>query len=352
VSLGEHNATPLPGIAVLNPDGRDREQTFPDGAGNPDDPRSPHPPINYHAYAACTGGSFHVSTAAALATGRPVLLLLRRNLRDGWRALQQLQAAGRTVAVTFKEAGALQVAARLTNPGDIEMLARIARAADGCLAPTPWLYAFFKGIRGATEDSVHFIPTPYPVDDPRWDFSAPMETRRGIFIGTREWDTPSRQHLAALWAACRLHARTGERISVVNTEGRAGIKRLRALGFSMEPAAALRIIPGPLPYTGYLREMASHKIVFQLDRSGVPGQVAGDALLCRVPCVGGDGAVEQIAFPELSGHGHSPDELAETAERLLGNPSLREQATHEAQARALNQLSFREVSGKLHEFFY
>ena len=42
-------------------------------------------------------------------------------------------------------------------------------------------------------------------------------------------------------------------------------------------------------YVDYLRVMAAHKIVFQLDTSFVPGQVAGDALICRLPCVGGNG---------------------------------------------------------------
>lgn len=46
--------------------------------------------------------------------------------------------------------------------------------------------------------------------------------------------------------------------------------------------------------------MARHKIVLQLDRSHVPGQVAGDALLCRIPCVGGDGAIERITFQKLA----------------------------------------------------
>ena len=40
-------------LAVLNPKGRDPEQHFPDGAGAPDDTQ--HAPVNFHAFAACTG---------------------------------------------------------------------------------------------------------------------------------------------------------------------------------------------------------------------------------------------------------------------------------------------------------
>ena len=150
-------------LAVLNPGGRDREQTFPDGAGKPDDPTVPHPPINYHAYAACTGGSFHVSTAAALATGQPVLLLLRRDLSGGWRALQQLKQAGRTVAVTFKEAGAIQVAARLTSLKDIELLTRIVATADGCLAPTTWLEPVLHRTASGQPKTHPRYPDPLPI---------------------------------------------------------------------------------------------------------------------------------------------------------------------------------------------
>lgn len=328
-------------LAVLNAGGRDREQSFPNGPGSPDDP-GPHPPINFHAYAACTGGSFHNSAAAALATKRPILLLLRRDLRAGWRCLQQLKNAGRSVAVSFKEAGALQVAERLTSPADIAWLDRIYDAADGFLAPAPWLQAFYPGT---------FIPTPYPVDDPRWDFSRPDDERRGIFIGTREWFAPARQHLAALLAARRLHALTGERVTVINTDKRRGARLLEAAGFSTRPDAALRIIPGPLAYPAYLREIAGHKIVFQLDRSGVPGQVAGDALLCRVPCVGGDGAVDQIAFPGLSGVGQTPEELVEIARSLLEDFEQRRRAAAGAHALARERLSFPTVARKLGEFF-
>ena len=40
-------------LAVLNPKGRDPDQQFPNGAGAPDEKR--HAPVNFHAFAACTG---------------------------------------------------------------------------------------------------------------------------------------------------------------------------------------------------------------------------------------------------------------------------------------------------------
>ena len=108
---------------------------------------------------------------------------------------------------------------------------------------------------------------------------------------------------------------------------------------------------GPLSYTAYLREMARHRLVFQLDRSGVPGQVAGDALLCRLPCVGGDGAVEQLAFPALAGHDKSPAQVVEIAAALLADPARYDQAWREGQARAEQNLSFAVIGQRLAAFY-
>ena len=359
-SASETDAAASFSLAVLNPGGRDPEQHFPAGAGQPDTAGSPHPPINYHAYAACSGGSFHNRYDKALATNRPVLLLLRQDFGPAWRCLRRLKKAGRTVAVAFKEAGSAQVAERLMQGSNLRRLTAIMEAADGCLASAPWLVDFFRALRPqASADAlsagvggtVRFFPTPYPVDDPRWNFSIPPPQRRGIFVGTREFDAASRQHLRAVLAARGLHARTGEPGTGLNPEGRRGAKALAALGFSMKEDAALRFVPGPLPYTDYLRFMARHRLVFQLDRSGVPGQVAGDALLCRLPCVGGDGAIERTVFPGLAGHDKEPEILVELAATLLGDRERYEQTWRDAQARAVETVSFRVVAAELAAYF-
>ena len=352
-------------LIVLNPRGRDAAQEFPDGAGDPLVPavRAAHPPVNFHAYAACTRGSFAIDLAAVLRgtdPARPVLLLLRRDLSAGLTVLRKLIAAGRAVAVSFKETGSAQVAAQLARSGALALFRQIVAEAPGCLAPTPWLADFFR-LAGARSD-VEFLPTPYPVDDPRWDFSAAVDSTtagptRGIFVGTREFETPSRQHLAAVLAAVRLSERSGEPVTVFNTDGRSGARRLRELGFhpaadgDNEPAPRLAFHTARLPYVEYLRLVARHRLVFQLDRSAVPGQVAGDALLARVPCVGGDGAVETLAAPALAGPDKTPAELVEIAATLLRDPAAREHAVQAAQTRARDVLSFSALAPRLAGFF-
>jgi hypothetical protein len=170
----------------------------------------------------------------------------------------------------------------------------------------------------------------------------------GIFIGTREWDVPSRNHFAALLVARQLCETTGEPVTVVNLDGVKGRRLLGELNF---PEGKLRLIEKWKAYPDYLRDVARHKIVLQLDRSHVPGQVAGDAMLCRIPCVGGDGAIERIAFSKACGEARTINEIASMALDLLKNPELREAVVAESQERARERLSFEAVRLQLAKFF-
>jgi hypothetical protein len=117
------------------------------------------------------------------------------------------------------------------------------------------------------------------------------------------------------------------------------------------PEGKLRLIEKRKSYPDYLRDVARHKIVLQLDRSHVPGQVAGDALLCRIPCGGGDGAIERIAFSKTCGEGRTINEIASMALDLLKNADLRTAIVAESQERGLERLSFQSVRSQLTKFF-
>ncbi|HKP92294.1 MAG TPA: hypothetical protein VJS88_00225 [Chthoniobacterales bacterium] len=330
-------------LTVLNPSGRDEPQDFPDGAG---ESALPHPPTNFHAYAACTRGSFQRETKNALAQNTPVLVLLRGDFSASERALETLQAGGRFVAVSLKEAGLHQIADQLRNSARLARFIRIVRKADAALAPTPEAADFYRAVRGDT--GAAFIPTPYPIDDPRWNFSRPIEQRAGIFIGTREWDVLSRNHLAALTLARQLSAETSEAVTVFDYAGRKGARLLDELGFG---AGKLRILNKKLSYPDYLREVARHKIVLQLDTSFVPGQVAGDALLCRVPCVGGNGAIDRLAFPGSNGLDRSMEELGKIALRLLTDQVWYRESVGGLESAAIPRLSFKTVAEELRKLF-
>ena len=333
-------------LTVLNPGGRDPEQHFHDtidpGAGE-------HPPINFHGYAACTRGAFHYDTRRAITEETPILLLLRGEFRASERALGDLKKHGRTVVVSLKETGLHQIAHQLCDRAKLSRFITILAQADGCIATTPEAAEIYQRARWKHDPStVAFIPTPYPLEDGQWNLSVPPDKHTGIFLGTREWDVPSRNHFAALLVARQLCEATGEPVTVVNLDGYKARRLLWELKF---PDGKFRVIEEEKAYPDYLRMVAGHKIVLQLDRSHVPGQVAGDALLCRTVCMGGDGAIERIAFPKTCGEGRTISEIASLALDLLKNADSRSAIVAESQERALERLSFQAVRSQLANFF-
>jgi hypothetical protein len=319
------NFATLSGLAVLNPDGQDPDQSFRDGPGQPDE--FTHPPVNYHAYAAATRGAFYRNTAEG-ARHRSVLLLLRGDMLQSQRALRVLKAHGCFVIISFKESGTQQVARQLLKPKRMERFRMIAAEADLCLASTRDLIPLFGSVSRRT---IH-VPTPYPVEYPAWNFSQPLNERHGVFIGTREFDVLSRNHFLALSAARTLSVP----IRVINLDGKSGLRKLQALKFPEDQL----LVSDPLPYPQYLRLIAGHRLIMQFDQSSVPGQVAGDGLLCRIPTVGGNGAVEQIAFPALHGNGRTFDHLVELTRRLLNDEEFYQAQIAGLESNATTHLSF------------
>jgi hypothetical protein len=326
-------------FAVLNPGGRDPDIDFSGGVGTPDLPQ--HAPVNFHAFAACSRGGFFRSVRSVPEKTSVVLLLLRkRNLRQALEALQTLRARGSKVFVTCKESGSHQVAELLGDTTRLELFSTLCASSNGGLATTTGLVPL---LRACGCPVVHQIPTPYPVDLPAWDFSSPFEKRRGIFVGTREFAVPSRNHLAAVVLADEMSRALDCPLAVMNTEGRRGGMILKSL---RRKNPLLFIIEAPLPYPDYLRVMTLHRIVWQLDSSHVPGQVAGDALLCRMPCVGGNGEVDRVAF---GGGGENTESAWLRARELLQNDHTWHKAVDESQARALEHLSFEQGARRLAE---
>ena len=327
-----------PPLAVLNPGGRDPLVDYSGGAG----PFQPgvHPPVNFHAFAACSSGAFCQSTGDVLERlpGRfpACLLLLRRRIGPCLQAAAQLHRSGVRVLLSWKECGFTQIGEQLAHPELWGPYKELLALAAGIISPTGAAIPLPPGLE---PPPVHFIPTPYPVDLPEWDFSIPVAERSGIFLGTREFFQPSRNHLAALTLALQVAQSTGTHVTVVNPDKRKGLRLLQAVSAGL-PSGCLRVLEGRMPYDAYLRTIARHRVVFQLDRSAVPGQVAGDALLCRSVCLGGDSAVEQLAFGEET-RGSFPElPWPERLAALLTDDGLLNQVIAESQARASERLSF------------
>src|SRR5437667_10160391 len=189
-------------LTVFNPGGRDQEQQF---HMLPGPGEGAHPPINFHAFAACTLGAFHRDARRAIAEDTPVLLLLRSDFRASERALADLKKQGRTVAVSLKETGLHQIAQQLRDRAKLSRFMKIVAEADGCIATTSEAAEIYQRVLSKCDlTTIAFIPTPYPIADQRWDFSIRPDEQSGIFVGTRELDVPSSNHLATARSPAQL----------------------------------------------------------------------------------------------------------------------------------------------------
>ncbi len=305
-------------LTVLNPGGRDPEQQF---HNVPAPGEGAHPPINFHAFAACTRGAFQFNPRRAIAEDTPVLLLLRSDFRASERALHDLKKQGRTVAVSLKETGLHQIAQQLCDRAKLSRFMKIVAQADGCIATTPEAAEIYQRVRGKHDPAtVAFIPTPYPIEDQRWNFSMSQTSNREFSSAHANGMCHRAITSRPYWSRASFAKRQVNRSPLLIWMDHKGRRLLDELKF---PQGKLRLIGKWKSYPDYLRDVARHKIVLQLDRSHVPGQVAGDALLCRVACVGGDGAIERIAFPKTCGEGRSITDIASMALDLLKSANLR-----------------------------
>lgn len=334
-------------LAVLNPKGRD---PFIDYSRGPDSYQSGvHAPVNFHAYAAATNGAFFDSTEEFLNSGTrfdAVLVLIRRRTWITLDAVRKLKNSGVTVFVTWKECSHYQISRQLSNVKAIKAYGEILDLADGIISPTlGWPPRIGKIDPRAFWEKLKFIPTPYPVDFPSWDFSIPAGQRSGILIGTREFRTESRNHIQAIARAASLaHELNIPRVTVINSDKAGGLRLLRELALSF-PQGCLRIHEKPLPYPEYMKLVSSHRVVYQMDRGTVPGQVAGDCLLARTICAGGGSTIEKLAFGEFSDDG-SP-RLREVYDRIalvLQDDDAYTAAVERSQAVAAESLSFESVA--------
>lgn len=340
-------------LAVVTPGGKDGRQTFPNGAGKLGDPG--HLPVNFHAYAACTQGTY-LSGDGAMPEEENVLLLVGSKMDRAEALLRRLKDAGKKVVITIKETGLQQIGGHFQNFANWSAFQRICALADGALATTfdtePLYLAANKKL------SVLFLPPPYPVEE--WDLSQPDRT--GVFIGTRQLFVSSRNHALALATVSPLAAEMHEPVTVIS--GRASdlppIKRVlnKMVDYShdwhrrfAENSPHVRVISKQMPAKEYLHLMARHKLVFQLDQSSVPGQVAGDALLCRIPCVGGNGTAERIVFPSLCGHGRTISDILILAKRILKDKAYCEEVVESSINNAFKSMSYSIASNSLRTFW-
>jgi hypothetical protein len=320
-------------LEVLVPQGRDVHVDYSDGLPSPGE--HAHEPINFHAMAAATGGGFHRSTETIRADRRHVLVLITRRARGLDQAVATLRDQDHRVYLTWKECGRHQLENWFADPGNESLARSLDDRIDGWIAASPAALEHLRSWRPRSR--VIELPTPYPIDEPAWRrYDLPASARAGIFIGTREFGVPSRRHAETLAIAKKLAAsRPGLAITIVNGDGwRGSWKIWRATG-------GLNVLAfPPMSYKAYSEMLSRHRLVLQRDESGVPGQVAGDALLAGVPCLGGNGMVDQLAFGHLPSARDTFETVAAEVARLLDDEAHADEVMRVARERAMDTLSF------------
>jgi hypothetical protein len=341
-------------LAVITPGGKDGRQAFPCGAGLPGDPG--HLPVNFHAYSACTHGTY-LSGDDAMPEETHVLMLIGSRMERAERLLRRLKDSGKCVAVTIKETGLQQIGSHFQKFENWAAFKRLCELADGAIATTYDTEPLYRATNPRLP--VLFLPPPYPVEE--WDLSQTQKS--GIFIGTRQLFVTSRNHALALAMLTPLAAELKESVTVIS--GRASdlppMRRVlnKVLDYSYgwhrsfaETTPQVKVISRQMPALEYLRTIAAHRLIFQLDQSSVPGQVAGDALLCRIPCIGGNGTAERIIFPDLCGHGRTTGQLLDLSRRLLTDSDFDAEMVRKSVELAQAGMSFTSAREKAASWFH
>ncbi len=337
-------------LAVINPKGRDPFLDYKDGIDSYDP--SIHAPVNFHAYAGATFGAFCDDVSQIIDQKDrfdAVVVLIRRRAWLSLEAAKKLKEAGFIVMAGWKECGHTQITNQLKSVKALRAYQELLLVADGILSPTlAWPPRCGEISYDDFWAKARFVATPYPVEYPDWNFSCPLSKKSGIMIGTREFVTLARNHVHAIARAASLaHELNLPRVTVVNSERAHGMKKLLELSKAF-PENCLQIYEKPLTYLEYMDLLASHRIILQMDRSGVPGQVAGDSLLARTLCAGGSSSLEEIAFKSLSDDGTLRlESVFERIKLLMTDDEAYEDEIRSSQDIALKKLSFQAIA---HEF--
>jgi len=320
----------IPPLHVMVPGGRDALKDYACALPSPFD--ACHPPVNFHAMAAATGARFITQLTDLPDDARHLLILIPRRWKRTIDALEGARARKCRTLLTWKECGHHQLQDAFAHSAYADSMRHLFSLCDAAA------YASLparKRLQEVAPSIPHLdLPTPYPVDIPEWNALRTHPPGQGIFLGTREWNIPARHHRDALHMALELAAEhpAARPVTCINTDGWRGRLRTRS-------EKHLRILP-PLPYLDYLRTIAAHRLIFQRDASSVPGQVAGDALLAGVPCLGGSGRVDSLAFPHLPNAEDDTPSVLQSLRLLIDNDQAWEDAVRTSQAHAETTLSF------------
>ena len=306
-------------LTVLNPGGRDPAQDFSSGAIAPNDRE--HAPVNFHGYAACTGGAFQRDVGArdrAKATGAPAPA--RQISENAARPdeLKRQRTNGRGCVEGNRSAPDRAATRGSRNARNVS--ARSSQAADGCLAATPEALAVLWA-------DGEFIPHAL----------SGAAIRAGIF---RDPLTNDAAFLSARGNGTCLRGIISPRLLMARRSGRTVTVFRRKSARAAARSGARSAVPWRAPAAssdGCLIAIISRRWrgtrSFCKPTKRGPGTGGGRRAALPHALCGGDGAIDRLGFPQTCGLGSFVRRIGGTggATAARSNDSIPRQWSRESQ---------------------
>lgn len=278
---------------------------------------------------------------------RHVMVAIGRDLKAARQTVIDLRRDGRAVVLTAAEPGAWWYHSVLRDPSALKLLQECGIRASGALTFSADGENFW---RSAGIPVSELMPSPLPVgSDEEAPVSEPSEGRWGVFLGTMSWDNPLERHGEALYAIRDLCGQLQEPLTVVNADGWRGRRRLRQMKFAR---GMLRVVEKVPDFAGLRDLISKHKAVFQLDTNRGWGRVGAAAFLAGVPCMGGQGMLEQILFPDDWSKDLTADQMWYRMSHILDHPHERDEMLTKAGNAARRHLAMDVVADKVEGFLH
>jgi|GEM_PF-4236950 len=294
-------------------------------------------PIGLHGIALASGGAIHTDLASALSEGEPILVLGSEDLRKTEETLLQIRHQGISSAIAWPD----RFVATLTAAAKGDQAATIGRilaVADLAVCTDKGLMDVFASCHDATPRA--YFPSPYPIAHPDWDTIAGVKNRSGVLIGGFPFHNGLESALCreTLQFSVLLAKVCQHKISVFSEISPRLADEMAAAGLEV---SEVHIVAEPKTYAEYLEVLGRHSLIVDPSRgSRRMGSLAGDALLTRGICLGGDSDLDTLLFPGLQLSSATPEELRARVVELLNDPLSHAEAVADAARRALAEISF------------
>lgn len=311
--------------------------------------RFSHPPISWHSFVAIMKGEYLPIPEGDWMErifGYDFIILTVLDIPDSLIELvKRLRERGIVVGGAFIEG----ISSFLYLCKDLEYLVSFKRFVEGLsffLNATHYSYnRFFKEICDCPVEYLHFG---YPY---RYGLELQKRTRRreGILVGTRGFSpTPvlRRNTLISVIIASRMAKRYNTHVTLVLEDDYYPVQEL----FSKMDLQNVKLSVHRY-YSNWLSLISRHHIVLNYDFTSSVGQIPGDCGMVNVPCVGGNGDLSRIIWPDLAYETQDLDIVCGLIERLFEDDGFYKSVCRKADEVMREEMDFPIIRKRLEDLY-